>query len=248
MKKINTTLLFFFLFNCALFAQPNYKLVAPFFKKYISEQGQLDYKSLKKNKLDIAKTLKYLTNMPPKNEWHRNERLAYWINVYNLQMITMLVENYPAKSILDIYEGKIWKVKKLTIGDKSYCLDDIENDIIRKELNEPRVHFALYSGAMSSPDLLNEVFTPSNMNSNFELLAKRFINSENNVITKEKASLSMIFDWYKGDFKDILAFVNKYSKVKIQDNAEITFTEFDWRLKDKKAAIIEIPTVPPVTH
>ncbi len=248
MKKFNTTLLFFLLITFMLSAQPNYKLVAPFFKKYISEQGQLDYKSLKKNKLDIAKTLKCFSDVPPKNEWHRNERLAYWINVYNLQMISMLVENYPAKSILDIYDGKIWKVKNLMIGDKSYCLDDIENDIIRKELNEPRVHFALYSGAMSSPDLLNEVFTPSNMNSNFELLAKRFINSENNVITKEKASLSMIFDWYKGDFKDIVAFVNKYSKVKIQENAEITFLDFDWRLKNKTTEIIEIPTVPPVTH
>ena len=248
MKKTNTTLLFFLLISCALHAQPDYKLVAPFFKKYISEEGQLNYKSLKKNKLALDKTLKYLTNVPPTDEWHRNERLAYWLNVYNLHMISMLIENYPVENILDLHEGKIWKVKNLLIGGKKYCLDDIENDIIRKELQEPRIHFALYSGAMSSPDLLNDAFTPSNMNQNFEFLTKRFINSDKNSITKEKANLSMVFDWYKTDFKDIRAFINKYSKVKIQGNTEITFLPFDWRLKDKSLEVISIPSVPPVTH
>ena len=248
MKKTNTTLLFLLLISCVLFAQPDYKLVAPFFKKYISDEGQLNYKSLKKNKLALDKTLKYLTDMPPTNEWHRNERLAYWLNVYNLQMISILIENYPVNNILDLYEGKIWKVKNLTVGGKTYCLDDIENDIIRKELQEPRIHFALYSGAMSSPDLLNDAFTPSNMNRNFELLTKRFINSDKNNITKEKATLSMVFDWYKDDFKDIVTFINKYSKVKIEGNTEITFLEFDWRLKDKSIEVISIPSVPPVTH
>ena len=248
MKKSNTLLLFLLLCAVTLFAQPNYVQIAPFFKKYISEEGQVDYKFLKKNKLELKRTLKIFTDMPPKNEWHRNERLAYWLNVYNLQMLSMLIESYPVNNVLDLYEGKIWKVKNLMIDGKSYCLDDIENDIIRKELEEPRVHFALYSGAMSSPDLLNDVFMPSNMNQNFELLTKRFINSPNNIITKEKVSLSMVFEWYKGDFKDMKGFINKYSKVKIQDNAEITYLAFDWRLKDKKIETIKIPTVPPVTH
>ena len=39
MKKTNTTLLFLLLISYSLYAQPDYKLVAPFFKKYISEEG-----------------------------------------------------------------------------------------------------------------------------------------------------------------------------------------------------------------
>ena len=248
MKKIITFFSISLYFALHLNAQPDYKSIAPFFKKYISEEGIIDYKVLKKNKLELAKVLKKFTSMPPKDEWHRNERLAYWLNVYNLQMMSMLVENYPAKNILDLYGGKIWQVKCAEIDGKSYCLDEIENDIIRKELKEPRIHFALYSGAVSSPDLLNDAFTPSNMNQNFELLTKRFINSPNNVISKEKANLSMVFDWYKADFKDIVAFINKYSKVKIEGNTEITFLEFDWRLKDKSLEVISIPSVPPVPH
>lgn len=247
MKKIITFFSISLYFALHLNAQPDYKSIAPFFKKYISEEGIIDYKVLKKNKLELAKVLKKFTSMPPKDEWHRNERLAYWLNVYNLQMMSMLVENYPAKNILDLYGGKIWQVKCAEIDGKSYCLDEIENDIIRKELKEPRIHFALYSGAMSSPALLNDVFTPANMNTNFETLAKRFINSSNNNISEEKVELSKLFQWYKEDFKDIIGFVNKYSKIKVLPTTEITYLDFNWDLKEaeiKPKITPVIPTVP----
>jgi hypothetical protein len=249
MKKTTFLLLFSLAFSFGINAQPDYKKIAPFFKKYVSEDGIIDYKALKKNELELSKTLKYLTDIPPRDEWHRNERLAYWLNVYNLQMISMLLENYPAKNILDLYGGKIWQVKCVEVGGKSYCLDEIEHDIIRAELKEPRIHFALYSGAMSSPALLNDVFSPMNMNDKFELLTKRFINSSNNKITANKVELSKIFEWYKEDFKNPLAFINKYSKTQIRPTAEISFLPFDWRLRDEKIKVASaVPTIPPVVH
>lgn len=244
MKKITFLLLICTLFALSTNAQPNYKTIAPFFKKYISEEGIIDYVKLKKNNSELAKTLKKLTSMPPQEDWHRNEKLAYWLNIYNLQMISMLVENYPTKNIMDLYGGKIWQVKCLEIAGKSYCLDEIEHDIIRKELKEPRIHFALYSGAVSSPALLNEVFTPANMNENFETLTKRFINSPNNSITSEKAELSQVFQWYKDDFKDIVTFVNKYAKTKINAATEIAYLDFNWDLKEAAVKSKITPTIP----
>jgi Protein of unknown function, DUF547 len=245
MKKI-TSLLFFCAFALSTNAQPNYKTIAPFFKKYISAEGIIEYKTLKKNKSELVNILKKFTDTPPKEDWHRNEKLAYWLNVYNLQMVSMLVENYPTKNIMDLYGGKIWQVKCVEIDGKSYCLDEIEHDIIRKELKEPRIHFALYSGAMSSPALLNDVFTPANMNENFELLAKRFVNSPNNIITSEKAELSQVFQWYKDDFKDIITFINKYSKIKINATTEISYLDFNWNLKDIAAKSKITPTIPTI--
>jgi hypothetical protein len=231
MKKI---LFFLFLisFSQKNFAQPDYKLIDPFFKKYIDKNGKVDYKSLKSNKKELDATLAFFTKMPPKNEWHRNEKLAYWLNVYNLQVLKIIVENYPCKNILNIHNGKMWQVKCIEIEKRIYCLDEIEHDIIRKELKEPRIHFAFFSGSMSSPILLNEVFTPANMNPNFDLLAKRYINSSVNTIAENKIILSPIFKWYEGDFKDIIAFVNQYSKVKVQEKAEISYANFDWNLKE----------------
>jgi hypothetical protein len=231
MKKI----LFFLLLISFLqknFAQPDYKLIDPFFKKYVDKNGKVDYKSLKNNKKELDATLAFFTKMPPKNEWHRNEKLAYWLNVYNLQVLEIIVGNYPCKNILSLHDGKMWQVKCIEIEKKMYCLDEIEHDIIRKELKEPRIHFAFFSGAMSSPILLNRVFTPANMNSNFDLLTKEYINSTINSITENKIILSPIFKWYEGDFKDIIAFVNQYSKVKIRENAEISYADFNWNLKE----------------
>jgi hypothetical protein len=232
MKKIAFLLTFCFIYHLSIEAQPDYRSVTPFFQKYISEDGMIDYKELKKNKLALDQTLQLFVAKPPKEDWHRNEKLAYWLNVYNLQLIKLITENYPVKSILDLYGGKVWQVKCIKIGDRSYCLDEIEHDIIRQELKEPRIHFALYSGAMSSPPLLNEAFTPANMNANFEKLTKRFISSKNNVITDNKVELSMLFDWYKADFKALIPFINKYSKTQVRPNAEITYLDFDWRLRE----------------
>jgi hypothetical protein len=232
MKKYHYLTLFAFLITNLLFAQPDYKLIDPFFKKYITKDGVVDFKKLAKNKVELSNVLAIFTNMPPKEEWYRNEKLAYWLNVYNLQMLKTIAENYPVKSVLDISNGKLWQEKCIKIGEKSYCLDEIENDVIRKELKEPRIHFAFFSGAISSPMLLNEVFTPANMNPNFEILTKRYINSQANIISERKIELSSIFKWYASDFKDVIAFVNQYSKVKIRADAAISYVDFNWNLKE----------------
>ncbi len=232
MKKYHYLTFFAFFIANLLFAQPDYTLIDPFFKKYVSKEGKINFKTLLKNKTELDKTLTILTNIPPKEAWHRNEQLAYWLNVYNLQMLKIIIENYPINSILDINQGKLWQEKYLTIGVKSYSLDEIENDIIRRDLREPRIHFAFFSGAMSSPILLNKVFTPVNMNLNFEVLTKRYINSPANIITERKIELSSIFKWYESDFKDIIVFINQYSKIKVRANAEVSYLDFNWNLKE----------------
>ena len=234
MKKILLFLFLTFFGTISLFSQPDYKSISPFFKKYIDKEGYIDYKTLKKNEQELSSTLKIFTDIIPQENWYRNEKLAYWLNVYNLKMISLIVENYPINRITDLNEGKVWQVKSLIIGNKSYSLDDIEHDIIRGELKEPRIHFALFSGAVSGPFLLNDVFTPGNMNGNYEILTKRYIDSKNNQITPNKIILSMIFDWYKDDFKDNISFINRHSKVKIQADAVVTFQEYDWQLRERK--------------
>lgn len=231
MKKIAFLFTFFFAYLLQIDAQPDYRSITPFFQKYISEDGLINYKELKKNKLALEQTIQIFIEHPPKEDWHRNEKLAYWLNVYNLQLIKLISENYPIKSVLDLYEGKVWQVKCIKIGDRSYCLDEIEHDIIRKELKEPRIHFALYSGAISSPPLLNEAFTAANMNAHFEKLPN-VLYVKKHKITSTKIEISMLFDWYKDDFKALIPFINKYSKTQVSPNAEISYVDFDWRLRE----------------
>jgi hypothetical protein len=221
----------FFLLAKNTHAQPDYKLIDPFFKKYIEKNGKVDFKNLKKNIKELDATLAIFTQNAPKEDWHRNERLAYWLNVYNLQFLKIVAEKYPVNNILDIHNGKLWQVKCIVINGRSYCLDEIENEIIRKDFNEPRIHFALFSAAVSSPPILNQVFTPGNMNNHFEELTKKFINSKNNKITNTQLDISPVFKWYAADFKDVVAFLSKYSGISIRPDAQINYNEYDWTLR-----------------
>lgn len=230
MKKTLFTLLILSSLQ-TIFAQPDYKIIDPFFKKHINKNGIIDYAFLKKNNAELDKTLAVFTQNPPQESWHRNEKLAYWLNIYNLQMLKIIVEHYPFQNMLKLHNGKLWQVKCVKVGEKTYCLDEIEHDIIRKELKEPRIHFALFTGAKSSPLLLNEAFTPANMNPHFETLTKRYIASENNQIGVDKIVISPIFKWYESDFKEIITFINRYSTIKIQKDAEVVFAEYDWDLR-----------------
>jgi hypothetical protein len=50
--------------------------------------------------------------------------------------------------------------------------------------------------------------------------------------------LSSIFDWYNKDFtvdgkQDVIGYVNKYSKIKIDQNAELQYKAYNWNLNEK---------------
>ena len=56
-----------------------------------------------------------------------------------------------------------------------------------------------------------------------------------NKIMADKILVSKIFDWYKQDFSQngtVLDFLNKYSSIKIQPTATISFLNYDWSLNE----------------
>ena len=67
--------------------------------------------------------------------------------------------------------------------------------------------------------------------------ASEFINDQTkNKINANRLMLSKIFSWFKDDFGNriqLLKFVNKYSKIKILENARIEYLNYDWNLNEK---------------
>jgi hypothetical protein len=60
-----------------------------------------------------------------------------------------------------------------------------------------------------------------------------------NEISSSHPKLSRIFKWYKKDFKvegekDLIAYINLYSTVKIEPDATVDFKEYDWDLNESK--------------
>ena len=202
-------------------------------RNFVSSSGQVNYSGLKNSKSTLEAYLTELQRFPPQSGWSRNQIMAYWINAYNAYTVKLIVDNYPLKSITDLHGGKPWDVKWIKLGDKTYSLNNIENDILRPTYKDARIHFAVNCAARSCPPLLNRAWTAANLEGNFERQARAFINNRQyNQIGSQAISISKIFDWYGGDFGNLIGYLNKYSKIQIDAKATVGYMEYDWRLNE----------------
>ncbi len=199
----------------------------------VSSSGAVNYKAIKSNVTALDAYLDELARNPVQSSWSRNEQMAYWINAYNAFTVKLIVKNYPVKSIMDLHGGKPWDEKWIQLGDKTYSLNEIENDILRPKYKDARIHFAVNCAAQSCPPLLNKAFTAANLSSTLDSQARKFINdSKFNQISAGEAKISKIFEWYAGDFGNIVAYLNKYSTTKINAGAKVSYNEYNWALNN----------------
>ncbi|MBK9335100.1 MAG: DUF547 domain-containing protein [Lewinellaceae bacterium] len=202
-------------------------------KKHVSAAGKVYYKGFKADKAELDACLQAFSDNPPADSWSRAEKMAYWINVYNAFTIELIVHNYPVVSITNLDGGKPWDVKRITLGGKKYSLNQIENEILRPQFQDARIHFAVNCAARSCPPLLNRAYTPENLTRTLEQRTRQFINDPKyNTLSAEKAEVSKIFEWYATDFGDLRAYLNRYSTVPLRADAAIGFGEYDWGLNE----------------
>lgn len=225
---------------------PSHEIWNELTKKHVKANGMVDYKGFLADKVKLQQYLDLLSdNAPDKSKWSREEQLAYWINAYNAFTIKLIIDNYPVESIRDLHPtlkipgvNTVWHKKFFKIGGEEASLDQIEHDILRKEFEEPRIHFAINCASFSCPPLRNEAFVADKLEKQLEEMATQFINDEQrNRIAANEAEVSKIFSWFTKDFTkkgSLRAFLNKYSKVKLKEDADIDFMDYDWSLNDVK--------------
>ena len=204
--------------------------------KYVSKDGVVNYKGMKTESAKLATYIKLIAAIAPQDNWTRNEKIAYWINAYNALTVKEVLDFYPVMTIKDIDNGKVWDKSLLNIGTNKYSLNQIENDVLRKEFGDPRIHFAIKCASASCPKLLNEAFTSDKLESQLDMLTKGFVNDPaKNKIETNAIQVSSIFDWYKEDFTkkgSLIDFLNQYSSVKISSTATISYLKYDWSLNE----------------
>ncbi|MCB9306578.1 MAG: DUF547 domain-containing protein [Lewinellaceae bacterium] len=227
-----------FTFSGALIAQtepapPAHKGLDSLLQKYVSEAGKVDYKGLKTDKAALDAYCDLLSANPVQEHWSREEKMAYWINAYNAFTLKLITDHYPTKSIMNFDGGKTWDIRRIRIGGKKYSLNNIENDILRPQFGDARIHFAINCAARSCPPLWNHAYTAENLETTLESRARAFINnSKYNTIAANRARVSKIFEWYAADFGDLKSFLNRYSDVALNKNAAVSFNEYDWALNE----------------
>lgn len=223
---------------------PSHQIWDQLVKAHVKPSGLVDYKGFIKDKAKLEQYLKLISeNAPDRKTWSKNQQLAYWINAYNAFTVKLIVDNYPTQSIRDLGPKlkiplikDVWHYKFFKIGGVESSLDEIEHSILRKEFDEPRIHFAINCASVSCPPLLNEAFMAEKLESQLQKVAVAFINDPTrNKINPEKVQISSIFSWFQGDFTkkgSLIDFLNQYSKVKIKSNAKVSHLDYNWNLNE----------------
>ena len=194
----------------------------------------VDYSKIKSDPR-FPQILSKLNKIDPKNFKFKDQHLAFWINVYNITTIKIIVENY--NNIQSNESLDIWKNKAISINNKKYSLAEIKNDILRP-FKDPRIHFALVNGSISAPNLRQEAYSASTVDTQLKTQIKAFLqNSSKGLFLNYKKQIiyvSKIFNWFKKDFNTkggIYNFIQMNTTFNL-DYYRIDFLPYDWSAND----------------
>ena len=214
-------------------------------QKHVDQEGNVNYDGFLLERKKLESYLILLSKNAPNDElWSDQDQLAYWINAYNAFTIELILRNYPLSSIKNIgssiqipFINSPWDIQFIEINGEKYDLNNIEHNILRKNYNEPRIHFAINCASESCPQLRNKAYVSEKIEMQLEEQARYFINDDSkNSISKDTITISKIFSWFSGDFEkngSLITFLNQYSDTIINDNATITYKTYNWDLNNQ---------------
>ncbi len=163
------------------------------------------------------------------------EKLAFWINLYNVLVIHGVIALGIRRSVSERWAGlAFFRQAAYCVGGQRLTLDDIEHGILRSNRGHPflpgaqfadddprlgwalphtdaRIHFALNCASHSCPPI--GVYHPARMDQQLNLAAAHFVDQDVEVAEENSLRLSSIFRWYQSDFggkQGILDFLLRY--------------------------------------
>lgn len=219
-------------------------------QRYVNEDGLVHYRYFKRD--GWGELIAYLERMAAvelDKLADKNEKLAYWINVYNALTVHGMLGFYPTGSIKEhvsyVFGFHFWKDTKIEVGGKRYSLDAIEHQILRK-MGEPRIHFAIVCASLGCPRLWNHAYTGEGLGEQLDANARHFFSQRQNYrLDREpnKLHLSSIFKWFGEDFgagddalrKTAARYVSdEDGKYLLEKKPGIEFFDYDWRINEQK--------------
>jgi hypothetical protein len=214
-------------------------------KTYVNPQGRVDYNGIAGDQsfnlymqaLKSART----------DAMSRDGQLAFWINAYNAVTIDKVIKWKPKKSVRETFVPGVWTGTKFfttrehVVAGRSLSPDDIEHEILRKQLKDFRIHFAVICASSSCPRLPQFAYTAENVQARLESETRKYINSERGTqidAAKNTLYLSKLFDWFAGDFESRSGSVQNFMKPYLDEatfgfwakSPKIKYIHYDWSL------------------
>jgi hypothetical protein len=159
-------------------------------------------------------------------------RLAFYIDAYNATVLHQVLAVYPIPGVLE-RNPDFFKQGVVIAGEKM-SLDHLENEIIRKQFKEPRIHFALNCASVSCPPLLPKPYSSVEMEKTLESQTRAYLESSHGYEEAEgKVLVSQLFEWFAADFEaaegSAAKFIVKHRQRPLPTDA-LTFRSYDWNL------------------
>ncbi|XP_049449781.1 uncharacterized protein zgc:152951 [Epinephelus fuscoguttatus] len=200
------------------------ELILKLFSEHLSADGKtVDYKGMSVNPAferycELAIQLQRVELL----SLSREEKLAFFINIYNALVIHGYLRLGAPTNMWQRY--RFFNYVSYLIGGEVFTLQDIENGVLRGNRKgvaqllkpfsktdprlqvalpdaEPLIHFALNCGAKGCPPI--KTYTPQDIDSQLRTAAEAFLENDDACMVdsgKREVRLSQIFKWYKADF------------------------------------------------
>lgn len=180
---------------------------------------------------------------------------AFWMNAYNFAAMKIVVENYPIKSIRDRKVSLFkypWSQKVIRSGGEMLSLKGIEQGILLKQFNDPRIVFAVNCMTISCPDLAPEPFDGNRLETQLDELMRAFLTNQSKGLSIDTAGATIRVSWIFDKHEELIrremgglkGVVHRYLDPSTCDwmerfgsRARIQYMEHDWTLND--SALVE---------
>jgi len=187
------------------------------------DAGRVNYQAMKGSSEYDAYLQKaaLLRNFDVNQLKERQEKLAFWINLYNTMVIHGVIDWDIRESVKE--RNGFFRHLKYDIGGHLFSLNDIEHGILRGNTRppyglfrpfgsgdprlpfivsagDPRIHFTLVCGSRSCPPI--GFYTSDRIDEQLDVATASFVNSpELEIVPSENLlRISQIFRWYRRDF------------------------------------------------
>ena len=210
--------------------------------------GVVNYAGIKGDMARLDATLELMAGENPE-ALARSDRVALYINAYNLWTIRLVMDHWPGITSIKAAGGFLtspWKRSFVRLGGRTLSLDDIEHGTLRRQYPDPRLHFVLNCASKSCPPLLSVPYRGEVLDAMLEERTRACLNDPAGArVDGGRLRLSRIFDWYAEDFggrDGQWGFVRRFAEPAfgaaldaLADRRPV-YDDYDWSLNDAPGA------------
>ncbi|MEM7763958.1 MAG: DUF547 domain-containing protein [Pseudomonadota bacterium] len=209
------------------------------------ENGWVDYAAFKQSDA-FAAMVREIGTTPLSSGLSRDERLATFINAYNVLSIQGILDGFSPSSVFS--RLRFFKRREYEVFGSSMTLYELEHKRIISE-GDPRIHFAIVCSSKSCPPLISELYLPETLDTQLDQVAANFINnpaSNSFDRSSNEATLSRIFKWYRDEFEaqagSLAAYLARYvsdpelKQSLLRDDWSFGYHDYDWSLNGSPAS------------